>query len=205
MLCTLEYRYASDGVSKVGDVTYHRITVTELLELEGIFKGYLVQCSCNEQGHPQLELRAPSSLTVSIHRDGASTTSQQKKSVLSLLLNMHLMLAKEQNLCARVVQFILGTATACPFQRTPAVTKAASCLEEQHCATSPIETHRSSWSEIVILIQNTLLAVVSLGCLVNISCCKQHAESSWILMLEPRWELVMRIQTRWLTQARPSA
>lgn len=191
-------KYASDGVSKVVDVICHRIIVIELLELEEIFKGYLVQRSCNEQGQPQLELRAPSSLTV-------NPPPLWKKSVLSLLLNVHLMLAKEQNLCARVVQFILGTATVCPFQRTPAVTKAASCLEEQHCAASPIETHRSSWGEIVILTQNTLLAVVSLGCLVNISCCKQHAESSWILMLKPRWELVMKVQMCWLTQARPSA
>ena len=28
--------------------------IIEFLELEGAFKGYLVQLPCNEQGHPQL-------------------------------------------------------------------------------------------------------------------------------------------------------
>ena len=51
--------------------------VTESSELEGTFRGHLVQLPCTEQGHPQLQqvLRAPSSLTMGFYRDGASTTS----------------------------------------------------------------------------------------------------------------------------------
>jgi len=53
----------------------HRIT--ELFKLEGTFKGHLVQLSCNEQGHLTAHqvLRAPSSLTLSVFRDGACTAS----------------------------------------------------------------------------------------------------------------------------------
>lgn len=42
--------------------------------LEGTFKGHLVQLPCTEQGHLQLHqvLRAPSSLTLGISRDGAA-------------------------------------------------------------------------------------------------------------------------------------
>ena len=51
--------------------------IIELFELEGTFKGYLVQLPCNEQGHLQLHqvLRAPSSLTLSASKDGTPTTS----------------------------------------------------------------------------------------------------------------------------------
>ena len=51
---------------------------TQSFELEGAPKGHLVQLPCIEQGHLQLhqELRAPSSLTLGVCRDGASTTSQ---------------------------------------------------------------------------------------------------------------------------------
>ena len=51
----------------------HRIT--ESLELKGIFKGRLVQLPYNKQGHLQLDqvLRAQSSLTLSVSKDGAST------------------------------------------------------------------------------------------------------------------------------------
>ena len=53
---------------------YHRNI--ELFELEGTFKGHLVQLPCNEQGCLQLDqvLRALSSLTVNVSKDGASTT-----------------------------------------------------------------------------------------------------------------------------------
>ena len=52
-------------------------TISELFELEGTFKGHLVQLPCTEQGHPELDLvlQAPSSLILSVYRDGASTTS----------------------------------------------------------------------------------------------------------------------------------
>ena len=51
--------------------------VMDLLELEGTLKGHLVQLPCSEQGNPQLHqvLRAPSSLTLGVCRDGAPTTS----------------------------------------------------------------------------------------------------------------------------------
>ena len=50
--------------------------ITELLELEGTLKGHLVQLPCNEQGHPHLHqvLRAPTSLTLNVSRDGAFTS-----------------------------------------------------------------------------------------------------------------------------------
>jgi len=46
------------------------------IELIGALKGCLVHLPCNEQGYLQLYqvLRAPSSLTLSVSRDGASTT-----------------------------------------------------------------------------------------------------------------------------------
>ena len=49
----------------------------ELFELEETLKGHLVQIPCSEQGHLQLHqvLRAPSSLTLRVSKDGASTTS----------------------------------------------------------------------------------------------------------------------------------
>ena len=48
-----------------------------LLDLKGTLRGHLVQLPCSEWGHPQLHqvLRAPSSLTLGVCRDGASTTS----------------------------------------------------------------------------------------------------------------------------------
>ena len=53
----------------------HRII--ELLELKDTFKGHLVQLLCSEQGHLELGrlLIAPSSLTLHVSKDGASTTS----------------------------------------------------------------------------------------------------------------------------------
>ena len=49
----------------------------ESFELEGILEGHLVQLPCTERGHLQLHqvLRAPSSLTSVVSRDGASTTT----------------------------------------------------------------------------------------------------------------------------------
>jgi len=49
----------------------HRIT--ESFELEGPLIGHLVRHPCTEQGH--LQLTAPSSLTLSLSRDGEPTTS----------------------------------------------------------------------------------------------------------------------------------
>ncbi|KAK4807110.1 hypothetical protein QYF61_018451 [Mycteria americana] len=45
--------------------------------LEGNFKGHLVQPPCNEQGHLQLDqvAQSPDKLTLTVSRDGASTTS----------------------------------------------------------------------------------------------------------------------------------
>jgi len=45
----------------------------ESFELEGTLKGHLVQLLCKEQGH--LLLRAPSSLTLSVSKNRASTSS----------------------------------------------------------------------------------------------------------------------------------
>ena len=51
--------------------------VIESLQLEMAFRSHLVQLHCNGQGHPLLHqvLRAPSSLTLAVCRDGAFTTS----------------------------------------------------------------------------------------------------------------------------------
>ena len=51
--------------------------IIELFELEGSLKSHLVQLPCNEQGHLQLHqvLRAPSSLILSVSRDGAPITN----------------------------------------------------------------------------------------------------------------------------------
>ena len=51
--------------------------IVESFELDGIFKGYLVQLPCNEQGHLQLHqvLRALPSLTLNVAGDGAFTIS----------------------------------------------------------------------------------------------------------------------------------
>lgn len=54
----------------------------ESFELEGTCKGHLVQLPSNEQGHLHQVLRAQSSLTFSVSRNGASTTSVSKLSVL---------------------------------------------------------------------------------------------------------------------------
>ena len=44
---------------------------TESFELEGTFKGHLVQLPCNKEGHLQLDEGAQS-LTLNVSRDGAS-------------------------------------------------------------------------------------------------------------------------------------
>ena len=51
--------------------------IIEAFDLEGPLKGYLFQFPCNEQEHPQLHqmLRALTSPTLNVSRDGASTTS----------------------------------------------------------------------------------------------------------------------------------
>ena len=50
----------------------------ESFDLEGTFKGHLVQLPCSEQGHLQLDqvLRAPSSLTLGVSKGGAPITSK---------------------------------------------------------------------------------------------------------------------------------
>jgi len=52
------------------------VKITESFQLEGIFKGHLVELPCKEQAHPQLYqvLRTQSSLDLSASRDGASNT-----------------------------------------------------------------------------------------------------------------------------------
>ena len=49
--------------------------ITESFELEGTIKGHLVQLPCNEYVNQQFHqvLKAPSSLTSGVCRDGAST------------------------------------------------------------------------------------------------------------------------------------
>ena len=66
----------------------HRIV--ESLELEETFKGHLVQLPYSERGHLQLHqvLRAPSSLTLNVSRDGAPTTSLGNQSFLISNLNL---------------------------------------------------------------------------------------------------------------------
>ena len=51
--------------------------ITHSFELEGTIEGHLVALPCNEQGHLQLHqvLGAPSSLTLSVSKNGASTVS----------------------------------------------------------------------------------------------------------------------------------
>ena len=51
----------------------HRVTDM----FERTLKGHLIQCPCNEEGHPWLDqvLRAPSSLTFNVSKDKASTTT----------------------------------------------------------------------------------------------------------------------------------
>jgi len=64
------------GMSQESQViSDHRIM--ELFELEGTFKGHLIQLPCSEKGHLQLHqmLRAPSRLILNVSRDGASITS----------------------------------------------------------------------------------------------------------------------------------
>ena len=52
-------------------------SITEWLEMEGTLKGHLVHLPCTEQGRLQCHqvLRAPSSLTLNVSRDEASTNS----------------------------------------------------------------------------------------------------------------------------------
>ena len=63
-----------------GDYYYWKIILMESFELEGILEGHLVQLPCTEWGHLQLHqvLRAPSSLTSVVSRDGASTNEIMK-------------------------------------------------------------------------------------------------------------------------------
>ena len=51
--------------------------IIKSFELEGTFNGQLVQLPCNEKGHLQLHQAAqsPPSLTLSVSKDRASTTS----------------------------------------------------------------------------------------------------------------------------------
>ena len=54
-----------------------QLGIIESFGLEGPLKGHLVQLPCNEQGHLQFHQSAqsPSSLTLSVSRDGTSSTS----------------------------------------------------------------------------------------------------------------------------------
>ena len=51
--------------------------IIKLFELESTFKDHLVLLPCNEQGYLQLDhgVRAPSSLTLTVSQDKASTTN----------------------------------------------------------------------------------------------------------------------------------
>jgi len=59
--------------SEVSCQKNHCRIIIEFFELEETFKGHLLPPPCPEQGHPQLHqvLRAPSSLTLAVSRDGA--------------------------------------------------------------------------------------------------------------------------------------
>ena len=72
----VEAAFAGSLVVCTSHTSMNHITI-ESFELEGTLKGHLFQVPCHEQGHLQLHqvLRATSSLTLNIIRDGASTTS----------------------------------------------------------------------------------------------------------------------------------
>ena len=76
-------------------------SITEWLEMEGTLKGHLVQLPCSEQGRLQCHqvLRAPSSLTLSVSRDRASTTSLGNLcQCLTALIVRHIFLTFNLNL-----------------------------------------------------------------------------------------------------------
>ena len=60
---------------QVGKQLPERCRITELLELEGTVQGHLTQLPSNDQGQLDQVFRAPSTLTLSVPRDGAATTS----------------------------------------------------------------------------------------------------------------------------------
>ena len=75
------YIWASDRSLEISNFAHSlpflpSLLFQELLDLEGTFKGHLVQHTCTEQGHLQLHqvLRAPPSLTLGVSRDRKSTT-----------------------------------------------------------------------------------------------------------------------------------
>ena len=66
---------SANSEGKIGLENHRNQRIIESFESEGTLEGHLVPFPCSEQGHPQLrqELRAPSSLTLGVCRDGAPT------------------------------------------------------------------------------------------------------------------------------------
>lgn len=94
--------------------------IMESFEVEGTFKGHLVQLSCEEQECLQLHqmLKAWSSLTLSVFRDGASSIalgSLFEFAISSLFLkDLHLREASALLLCeAFVVSVLPGSLASC--------------------------------------------------------------------------------------------
>jgi len=56
------------------------VAIIESFELEGTHQGHLARLPCNEQGHlqPEQGAQSPSSLTLSVCRDGAPIASLGK-------------------------------------------------------------------------------------------------------------------------------
>jgi len=92
----------------------HRIV--ESFELERTLRGHLVELSCNEQGHPQLNQAAqsPSSLTSHVSKDGASTTSPGN---LCQCLTTHKLFSYIQS---ESPLFYFETISPCPITADPA-------------------------------------------------------------------------------------
>ena len=89
----------------------------ESLELEGAFKGHLVQLSCNEKGHPQLDqvLKAWSSLASKVSRDRASASLGNLFQCLTTLIVKDFFLISNLNLPSK-----FETIYPCPITTDPA-------------------------------------------------------------------------------------
>ena len=71
----METKYIASEIKVTCSIFGINYRIIESLELKGTLKGHLVQPPCNEQGRAQLHqvLRTPSSLTLDVSRNRAST------------------------------------------------------------------------------------------------------------------------------------